>query len=371
MQKKRMIGLVSIFSIFLIIVIALFSKGEIKNAEEASAETLGIPVEVVLAKTENIQEAFNYIGTVKSKSQASLSFKLSGIIQEIFVDEGDSFEEGQVLAELNMEDLRARYETIRQKIGGAQINIDYLKDQADKNKLLYDEGAVSYQQYLDISYKYQMAGAAYREALATAKEMEVSIKSGQVYAPYSGSVRELLNQKGEMVQPGQAVFSVSEQNDLIVEIAVIEKDLPAVAVGAKAILHIAKGDITEMVEGTVSSISSVLNPQTRTANVEIPIPPGFEYLLPNMSVSISLVKGEKADAVVVPATALLKNADGNILYVYHEGKALAREVKVGLNNGIMVEIIEGAVVGDQVIISTLTKIKDGDTVFVYKGVESY
>ena len=214
-----------------------------------------------------------------------------------------------------------------------------------------------------------MAEAGYQEALAAANEIKVSLNSARIYAPYAGSVREVLKQEGEMVQPGQVVFSVSENDDLIVEIAVIEKDLPAVEIGAKAVLYMNKGDKTDLVEGTVSEISSTLNPQTRTADVEILIPSGYEYLLPNMSVSVSLIKGEKVNAIVVPVKALIENTDGTMLYVYREGKALMREVKVGLNNGIMAEIIEGINVGDQVITSTPTNIKNGDKVFVYKGVE--
>lgn len=369
MRKKRIIVLISIVAILLVVAIVLFNKVQTERNDAINKDTLGIPIEVVLVKSENIQEAFNYTGTVKSKNQADLSFKLSGTMQKTFVAEGDNFEKGQVLAELNMEDLKARHRIVQQKASSARVNLDYSRDQANKNEILYNEGAISYQQFLDANYKYQIAESGYQEALAAVTEIEVSLKSAQICAPYNGIVREVLKQEGEIVQPGQLVFSVSENDDLIVEIAVIEKDLVAVEVGAKAVLYMNKGDKTELAEGTVSEISSTLNPETRTADIEILIPPGYEYLLPNMSVSVSLIKGEKENVLVVPVKALIENSEGTILYVYREGKALVREVKVGLNNGIMAEIVYGIKVGDQVITSTPTNIKNGDKVFVYKGVE--
>lgn len=369
MHKKRIIGLVSILLILVTGALVLFSKMPKVKTETVSTETLGIPVEVTPVVSENIQETLNYIGTIKSKNQAGLSFKSPGIIQHIFVKEGDQFKKGAVLAELNIEDLRAKQEIVEQKIAGAQLNIDYLKDQSEKNQTLYDEGAISHQQFLDIKYKYAMAESSYKEALANAEEIDVSLKNGKIYAPYNGSVRELLKQEGEMAQPGQVVFSVSENGDLILEITVIEKDLPVVKVGTKALLYINNEDKTEAAAGTVSAISSVLNPQTRTANIEISIPPGYEHLLPNMSLSVSLIKGEKEKAAAVPVKALLETPEGYMVYVYQEGKALARKVKVGLNNGKMAEIIEGLKVGEKIITSNPAEIKNGDKVFVYKGVE--
>lgn len=369
MRKKRIIGFVGLILVLLIIVIVLPNRGQTEKGQTAGADTLGIPIEVLCVESENIQQAMNYMGTVKSKNQAALAFKMSGIMREILVAAGDDFVEGQILAELSMEDLAARYGVIQQKVASAKINADYLKNQSDKNKMLYDEGAISHQQFLDINYRYEMAVVGYHEALALAREIEVSMNSGRIYAPYDGTVRELLKQEGEMIQPGQTVFSVSGKDDLIVEIAVIEKDLSAVAVGTRAVLHINRENISELVEGTVATISSILNPQTRTANIEIVIPPGYEYLLPNTSVSVSLVTDEKENIIVVPVEALVERLGETTVYVYNEGLALEREVEVGLNNGMKAEIIEGIHVGDHVITSTPMNLKNGDKVFVYKGVE--
>ena len=369
MRKRTMIAFIGILSVLLVMFIAFSSNKPVDGIEPENENSLGIPVEVFQVKNENIQEALNYMGTVKSKNQAELAFKMAGVLVQILVAEGDHFTNGQVLAELNIEDLTARYNVTQQKVASARLNVDYLKDQSDKNKMLYDEGAVSYQQFLDSQYKYELAEVGYQEALAVARELEVSMNSGRIYAPYDGKVRQLLKQEGEMIQPGQSVFSVSEKDDLIVEIAVIEKDLSAVAIGDKAVLHINREDTTELVEAAVTAISPVLNPQTRTANVEIIIPSGYEYMLPNMSVSVTLVKGEKTNAIVVPTEALIEHSGVTAVYVCQDGVALAREVKVGLDNGISIEITEGLDAGEYVILSVPMNLKDGDKVFVYKGVE--
>ncbi|HPF19544.1 MAG TPA: efflux RND transporter periplasmic adaptor subunit [Bacillota bacterium] len=370
MHKKTMIKFVGAMAVLLVLFFLFTGREQATGVEQENVDSLGIPVEVHLVKSGDIRESLNYMGTVKSKNQAELSFQSPGIIRTIYVAEGDPFLEGQILAELNTEDLAARYEVAQQKIAGAKLNVDYLKDQTEKLRMLYNEGAVSHQQLLDAEYKYQSAVVAYQETLAVANEIGVSINSARIRAPYTGSVRTLYGQEGEMVQPGQAVCSVSETDDLIVETAVIEKDLPAVAVGSRVMLQIPGAGETEAVEGTVSAIAPFLHPQTRTANVEIMIPSGYEYLLPNMSVSVALIKGEKTDVIVVPAEALTDRPEGTVVYVYHEGQALDRDVKVGLNNGVTAEITEGIEVGERVILTAPMNLENGDKVFVYKGVEA-
>lgn len=370
MRKKNMIKFSGAMTVLLILFFIISGRQQATGVESERVDSLGIPVEVRLVKNGDIRESLNYMGTVISKNQADLSFRSPGIIQTIYVAEGDPLLEGQLIAELNTEDFVARQAIARQKVAGAKLNADYLKDQADKYRMLYDEGAVSHQQLLNAEYQYQSAAVAYQETLAVINEIEVSINNARIYAPYDGSVRTLHGQEGEMVQPGQIVCSVSEADDLIVETAVIEKDLPAVAVGSRVLLQIPGEQGTESVEGTVSAIAPFLHPQTRTANVEIVIPPGYEYLLPNMSVSVAVIKGEKTDAVIVPAEALNDHSEGTVVYVYQEGTAQAREVKVGLNNGIFAEIIEGVKIGEQVILSAPINLESGDKVFAYKGVET-
>lgn len=346
MRKKTMIKFVGAMAVLLVLFFLFTGREQAAGVQQETVDSLGIPVEVHLVKSGDIFESLNYMGTVKSKNQAELSFQSPGILRTIYVAEGDPFLEGQILAELNTEDLAARYKVAQQKIAGAKLNVDYLKDQTEKLRMLYNEGAVSHQQLLDAEYKYQSAVVAYQETLAVANEIGVSISRARICAPYAGSVRTLYGQEGEMVQPGQAVCSVSETDDLIVETAVIEKDLPAVAVGSRVMLQIPGAGETEAVEGTVSAIAPFLHPQTRTANVEIMIPSGYEDLLPNMSVSVALIKGEKTDVIVVPAEALTDRPEGTVVYVYHEEQALERDVKVGLNNGVTAEITEGIEVGE-------------------------
>jgi RND family efflux transporter MFP subunit len=367
MRKKSIIGVIGVITI--LVSFLIFSRIGFSQNQTEKTDTLGIPVEVTTVGEESIREVFNYIGSIKSKNQTNLSFKQPGLIQKIYVAEGESFKKGDVLAELDAEDILAKYDIIQQKIVSAQLNVDYLKDQVDKYKILYEAGAIAEQQFLDLNYKYEMAVSGYKEALATAREIEVTLKNAKIHAPYNGSVRELFKKQGELVQPGQPVFSVSEENDLVVEVAVIEKDLAGIKIGDKALLYINNGKNEEVMEAAVATISPALNPKTRTAEIEIPVPPGSNNLLPNMSVRVSLVKGEKENVMAIPAKALVKIQDKYIVYLYQEGKALAREVKIGLNNGQKAEIIEGLTVGDKIITANLSEVKNEAKVFVYKGAE--
>lgn len=361
-MKKRyfFIGLIVILG-----VLVLLSLNSLLRADVPKKETLGIPVEIGKVTTGSIKDKNNYIGTIKSKNQVFLAFKQSGFITKLYAKEGDSFRKGDLLIQLDADELLIKKELLQQKMKNAELNAEYLKDLLDKNTVLYEAGAITKQQVEDLTLKYEIANNTIKEAAISIKEIDLMLFRSHIYAPYDGVVRKVLKKEGEFIQPGQPILQVSEKDDLIAEIAVIEKDLQEIKIGNKALIYFGNG---EVIQSQVTDIANILNPQTKTANIEIPV--AFKNtLLPNMSVKVSIIKKEKANAILIPANVVLYKDQKPYVYCYENGTAHQKEVELGISDGNMVEVIRGLKLTDKIIVSNLQELTNNSKVLIYKGVE--
>lgn len=343
----------------------LFFLNNLNSTELPPQETLGIPVQLDQVVEGNIRAENNYVGTVKSKNQMFLTFKQAGFITKVYVQEGDSFQKGDPLAQLDADEILLKKELAQQKKENAKLNSEHLQDLLEKNIILYEAGAVTKQEINDLTLKYDLALNTLKEAELSIKELELMLDRTNIYAPYDGVVRNVLKKEGEFTQIGQPVLEVSAKDDLILEVAVIEKDLQEIAIGDKAMVHI--GD-DYILESEITAIANTLNPQTKTANIEIPLE-ATTNLLPNMSLKASIIKEEKEKALLIPARAVIEKNKKYYIYSYENGIAKEKEIKLGINDGNMVEVIEGLELGEQIIISNLQELNNNSKVFVYKGVE--
>jgi len=345
--------------------IILLSFNNLSRAEVPKKEPLGIPVEVGDVISGSIKDEKNYIGTIKSKNEILLAFKQPGFITKLFVKEGSNFKKGDLLTQLDGDELLIKKELGLQKMKNAELNAEHTKDLLDKNTILYEAGAVTKQNIDDLTLKYEVAKNAIKEAAISVKEIDLMLNKSSIYAPYDGVVREILKKEGEYTQPGQPILQVSEKDDLIAEIAVIEKDLQDITIGSKALIYLSNNKV---VNSQVSEIANYLNPQTKTANIQIPVI-SESNLLPNMSVKVSIINKEKEDAILIPANGVVDKGEKQYVYCYENDIAQQKEVKLGISAGNMVEVLSGIELRDKIIISNLQELTNNSRVFIYKGVD--
>jgi len=338
----------------------------LSEAEVDTPHDLGIPIKTEKVVRGSIREEMNYLGNVKSKNQLFLSFKQPGFVNKLHVKEGDNFMKGDLLSELDSAEILIKKEIIQQKRFTASLNLEHLKDLLEKNRILYEAGAVTKQQIDDLTLQYHMAENSLREADIQIREIDLQLARSNIYAPYKGEVRELLKKEGEFIQPGQPVLNISEANDLVVELAVIEKDLPHINIGDEVLIRLNDGQI---IESQVQEIANTLNPQTKTGNIEIPINDPNNNLLPNMSVKVTIVKNKKENSLLISDKAIVNKNSKYFVYSLENGFAVEKEVELGLRDGKRVEVVNGLSLDDEVITTNLQEINNNSRVFVYKGVE--
>ncbi|MCC3144431.1 efflux RND transporter periplasmic adaptor subunit [Halanaerobium sp. Z-7514] len=203
------------------------------------------------------------------------------------------------------------------------------------------------------------AGAAQlKQAEAGLDELEDNLRKTIITAPFDGLVFQVNVEKGEMIGSGQAIINLINIDQLYVEIELT----------ASAVSRINKGDMVEVkaetmqhyVEGEITNIAPQADPSTRSFLVKVKIDNSEHSLRPGMFADVRLLKGEAGDAVVVPIESIMDLTEETpYLYVVEEGRAVRREVEVGLQTDTQAEIISGLEAGESVIIRGQQRLEAG------------
>jgi len=174
-------------------------------------------------------------------------------------------------------------------------------------------------------------------------------KTMTLFSPVSGYVTQMTATEGMEVQPGMALYSIVDLSDVWVMAGVYEQDIGLIANGMQAVFHAESYPGRDFV-GKVSYINPQLDPQSRTAMVRIELPNPDMVLRPEMYGEVTLVK-EITDALVMPASAVMDNGEVKVVYVQTDpGHFMPRRVKVGIRTNDQVQILDGLVEGELVVV---------------------
>jgi RND family efflux transporter MFP subunit len=142
---------------------------------------------------------------------------------------------------------------------------------------------------------------------------------------------------------------------------VVEKDLRRVAAGAPAKVEV-DAFPGEAFSGRIARIAPVLDPATRTAEIEVEIPNRDFRLKPGMYARVSLTIAERANALVVPRNAVVDIEGQRGVFLARRDTAEFRPVKIGLEEPQRVEIVAGLDERDRVITTGAAALRDGDRI---------
>ena len=169
-------------------------------------------------------------------------------------------------------------------------------------------------------------------------------------APRRGEIAEKMVIDGQAVKPGDNLFLIADRRVLWVEVAVFERDAPAVRVGMRATVRVDAVPRATF-EGRLTFIQPQLDERTRTLTARLEVDNASGALRPGMYATVELQTAGRR-AVTVPRAAVLPTGTHNIVFVNRgDGRFLPRDVRVGQHGDSLVEVIEGLQPGDEVIAS--------------------
>lgn len=222
--------------------------------------------EVISAELYN--DTIQRTGKLDYKRVLALSFKSTGYLDLLTVDEGDRFTKGQLLASLDITELKQQKNSNQAKLLQAEREVTRLSKLMDAN--------LSSERDLDTAKtEVEVLRAAYQLS-------EYSLEKAQIYAPFSGVVLSRSTELGELQSPGQTALKIAKL-DWVVKVALTGQEVAQVQLNQKASVSLSHVGI---VEGVVSKMPAMAGGNGNLFTIEV--------LLPEIKIASGMIAGQLA-----------------------------------------------------------------------------
>lgn len=324
------------------------SKKEGKGAGPKSGRQQAVVVKVQEIQPSTLREIVKTSGTLLADEEVDLSFEASGKIEKIFFKEGTQVKKGQILAELNNEDLIAQ-------LGKLQLQNKLLTEKVNRQKILLEKEAISQE-----SYDQLMTDLQSNEA--EIKLLQVNISKRKLPAPFDGVIGLRKVSEGAYVNPSTQVARLIKTQPLKIEFSIPERYAEVVKAGYNLTFNIENS--TEQYTAKVYALEPTIDAKTRTLTLRAYYDNAGNKLNPGRYVSVELIIREKKDALQVPTEAVVPELGGEKVFIVKNGKAQMVNIKAGLRTDTYLEITEGVSPGDSLVVSGVMQLRSDIPVIV-------
>ncbi|GAB4008458.1 efflux RND transporter periplasmic adaptor subunit [Spirosoma migulaei] len=301
------------------------------------AEDAVVPIKLTPVSTVVRAEPVVASGLVSSAQEARLSFKIGGIINRMFVEEGQPVRKGQLLATLDLTEINAQ-------VSQAQFANEKAERDLGRVKSLYADTAATLEQLQNAT-----TGTSLAKQNLTIAQFNRSF--AQIRSTVDGTVTRKIANAGEFIAPGGSVYTISSNrpNDWVVRVGVSDKDWARLRLGNHASIKLdAYPDKT--FSGTVSELAQAADPVNKLYEVEVRINPGAVKFAPGLFAKVTLVPAQSRSYTLVPVEAIVEgNGKEGFVYVLADDRKHVRKVPIQI----------GFLDGDKVLlINSLSGVKD-------------
>jgi len=369
-MKKIIIVLFSIIAISAAIALATTLLFRAKTKPGSSYETITV-------KKKNIGASILATGSVKPiiGAEVKVGARIPGKVTHLYANIGDKVEKGQIIAEIEKEDLKAQVAQAENNLKAAEANVGVSKAAfwpALSAETDYGAQGPSYfpqqgQNFAGLKatmplfngqdlYTIKQSKATKEAAKAALDFTKVQLSYATITAPISGVISFVSTQQGETVAAGLIApicVTIIDLTKLQVDAFVDETDIGRVKEGQKVIFTVDTYPEKEFT-GKVRTIypKAVIHENVVNFDVVIEVTdPEIELLRPDMTTSVTIYQEEKKGALTIPRMALTKEGNSRFVFVMKkDGSLEKRAVKIGILNGSNVEIVSGLNEGETVAI---------------------
>ncbi len=315
------------------------------------------------------------VGNLIGEATVDVVPRLAGRIESIPVKMGDRVTRGQVIAKMDDRDVR---EQVSQAESNLEVNKATVRTRESdlksaevtlqRQKTMLTAGLSSKQNFDDADARYSSALAQLDVAKAQAsqtqariEELKVTLGNTNIVSPVDGFVGRRNLDAGAFAGTNSPVVSVVDISTVRLVANLVEKDFRRVQPGLRGTVEV-DAFPGEKFTGKVSRVAPVFDAATRTAVMEIEVPnPGYR-LKPGMYARVSLTIDRQPDALTVPRNAIVDLDTKRGIFVVEQQVARFRPIRTGLQDGDLVQVLDGIHDGERVVTTGAMAIKDGDRV---------
>lgn len=301
-------------------------------------------------------------GDVRAREEAALSFRVAGKIAKRLVDAGDTVKQGDVLAELDPEDLRLQLQASSAQAASADANLALARAERDRYKALLDRKLVSQSAFDAQNNAYEAAAAQARQAYAQRDVTRNQAGYAKLVAPSDGVIATRQAEAGQNVAAGQTVFTLAADGEREVAISLPEQRIGEFSVGQQVLVELWSRS-GERVPGTIRELSRSADPLARTYAARVAFDAEVGHAQLGQSARV-YVGSDAGTALSVPLTAVTAEADTAYVWVVDPATSQLRRapVQTGAYGEERVPVLSGIAASDWIVVAGTHLVREGQTV---------
>lgn len=310
--------------------------------EQKSQAILPIAVEVQTMVEQTSVSRHTYVGQVEERSSVSLSALTAGRVLAIYAERGARVQAGDVLICIDStQAVNARR--------SAEAVVRQAEDGFARAYVLYKEGGITEQKYVEIESQLMQARTMYASAMRIVEECRIT-------APVGGVISDCQVRVGENVTPGIPIIHIIDIDEFIVRFSVPESEIANIRIGANAKM-VAPAIQSQELSMVVTEKSLLPNKLAHSYEVVATLCDQAE-LLPGMMAKVTLAR-DVMTGFILPQNCIQMLPDGAKVWVAEENTAVRKNVQIGqyVQNGVLV--VQGIQTGDKVITKGYQKLWQG------------
>ena len=360
-ERKNMNKKMIIYPIVIILIsaISFFVYGAIeKQAAEKDKnddkKNIKIPVEIISVAKGDIEAYYTTTGTIEAEKEANIVSKSTGIVTDIYFEEGDFVKKGQIMAILENE---------KQKIDlkRSEISLKITKNDLDRTEELYRKKLTSKEMFEKLQFDYESKKYQYELT-------KLELENCNIVASISGVIASRKICIGNMVSYNANAFRVVNFNSLFVNIFVPEGELSKLKINQKVNISIDaifnEENSNKYVLGKIERINPVVDPSSGTAKVTIKIKKdkNSKEVKPGMFSRIHITYDTHKNALLIPKDAVKTVDNDQTVFLVKDSIVFKKYIKTGFSNKNFIEVLEGINLEDSLVTVGINTLKDSSKV---------
>jgi membrane fusion protein, multidrug efflux system len=368
-RKLGIFGLLAGIAAVLVVITGIRAREDSDAKLKEWTDNQAIPtVAVVLPDAKVLNATIDLPGRLEAYYRAPIFARVSGYLKSWSVDIGAKVKAGQVIAEIEAPDLDQQLLQARADLASAEASAKLSEATLNRRKTLIASNFVSMQEIDERTADLSNKNGSVKAGQANVERLEALAGYKKITVPFDGVVTSRDTDVGALINAGgnsgPAMFVVSDIKKLRVYVNVPQSYVPAIKIGAKAILTMPDYP-NRTFAATVEASSQSVDVASGTTRMQLGLDNEKGELMPGGYANVRMSLAREGLPLHIPASALIFNQSGlRVATVGSDDKVLFKTVTIARDLGRDIELGSGLSPDDRVIVAPPDGMSDGDQVRV-------
>lgn len=354
-MKKRIFSIAVVVAIILLLALPKLKLWSGKNdgSAQSSPARRGssiLPVEAMVVIPTKLDNVVVVTGSVQANESLELKSEAAGKITHIYFKEGKNVSKGDLLIQVNDEEISAQLTKQR-------FNKKLNEDIEFRQRKLLEKDAISQEEY-------DNALNRLNTSIADISLLQAQLDKTKVRAPFDGIIGLRYVSEGALITTNTPIANLYNISPAKIEFAIPGRYSMQVKPGQR-IKFTVESD-TSIFIGKVYAVEPQIDANTRTIKIRALAENTKGLLLPGQFVKVELILGSSPNAILVPTEAVIPELNGHKVFISNNGKAKEVPVQTGVRSNLNLEIISGLKAQDTLITTGILQLRDGLAIQITK-----